>query len=105
MAAPHAQRARRGRTRSFFHPRISSLRAGVTNFIHVSALAADAFSLSEWARTTSDGEAAVRAEAPGATIVRPADVFGPEDRFLCWIARMNAVRAPLLRAPARYSSS
>ena len=45
MAAPHAQRARRGRTRSFFHPRISSLRAGVTNFIHVSALAADAFSL------------------------------------------------------------
>jgi len=76
------------------------LRAGVTNFIHVSALAADAFSLSEWARTKSDGEAAVRAEAPGATIVRPADVFGPEDRFLCWIARMNAVRAPLPCLPS-----
>ena len=62
--------------------------AGVTNLVHVSALAADPFSLSEWARTKSAGEAAVRAAAPGATIVRPADVFGAEDRFLCLVARM-----------------
>ncbi len=44
------------------------------------------------------GEEAVRAAAPGATIVRPADVFGPEDRFLNLFARMHQVlpRVPLV---------
>lgn len=44
------------------------------------------------------GEQAVRAIAPGATIVRPADVFGPEDKFLNFFARMYGLfpRVPLV---------
>jgi len=44
----------------------------------------------------------VRSVAPGATIVRPADVFGPEDRFLNWFARVNEFlpRVPLVEGGA-----
>jgi uncharacterized protein YbjT (DUF2867 family) len=71
---------------------------GVTNLIHLSALGADPYSISEWARTKAAGEQAVRAIAPGATIVRPADIFGAEDRFLNWIAKMYVTlpRVPLV---------
>ena len=60
--------------------------AGVKSFIHVSALSASPTSLSEWSRSKARGELAVREEFPDAIIVRPATVFGPEDRFLNWIA-------------------
>lgn len=63
-----------------------SAQAGVKSFIHVSALAADPDSASEWSRTKAAGEDAVREEFPNAIVVRPAIVFGPEDRFLNWIA-------------------
>jgi nucleoside-diphosphate-sugar epimerase len=68
-----------------------SVQHGATSFVHVSALAADPYSLSQWARSKAKGEEAVRAEAPGATIVRPADVFGPEDRFLNLFAKMYSL--------------
>lgn len=61
---------------------------GVRQFIHVSALAADKNSASKWAKTKSIGEDAVRRNFPGSTIVRPADVFGDEDRFLNTYASM-----------------
>lgn len=61
---------------------------GVRQFIHVSALAASETSPSTWARTKFAGEANVRREFDGATIVRPADVFGDEDRFLNTYASM-----------------
>jgi len=64
---------------------------GASTFVHVSALAADPFALSAWARSKARGEEAVRAAAPGATIIRPADVFGPEDRFLNLFARMYSL--------------
>ncbi len=75
-----------------------SVEAGATSFIHMSALAADPFSVSRWARTKAAGEEAVRSSAPGATILRPADVFGNEDRFLNLIAQMNKLfpRLPLV---------
>jgi NADH dehydrogenase (ubiquinone) 1 alpha subcomplex subunit 9 len=75
-----------------------SVEQGVTNFIHLSALGADQYSSSEWARTKAAGEQAVRAIAPGATIMRPADIFGPEDRFLTWLARLYSTlpRIPLV---------
>jgi uncharacterized protein YbjT (DUF2867 family) len=71
---------------------------GATCLVHLSAMAADPHSLSRWARTKAAGEAAVRAAAPGATIIRPSDVFGPEDRFLNLFATMHArfPRVPLV---------
>jgi NADH dehydrogenase (ubiquinone) 1 alpha subcomplex subunit 9 len=71
---------------------------GVSCLVHVSALAADKHSLSRWARAKALGEEAVRAEAPGATIVRPADIFGPEDRLLNTYARLYNMfpRLPLV---------
>lgn len=70
----------------------------MTNLVHTSALAADKYAISSWARSKALGEEAVRAEAPGATIVRPADVFGPEDRFLNLFAFLYRMlpRVPLV---------
>eukprot|EP00501_MAST-03F_sp_TOSAG23-6_P002643 GSMAST32.ASY1.ANO1.2786.1 assembled CDS len=55
---------------------------GVKQLIHVSALASSENSPSAWARSKAEGEKAVRSEFPEATIVRPATMFGDEDRFL-----------------------
>ncbi len=66
-----------------------SKQAGVKSFIHVSALGANASSKSEWSRTKAAGEKAVREEFPEAIVVRPATVFGPEDRFLNLIGEMQ----------------
>jgi NADH dehydrogenase len=62
--------------------------AGTKRLIHFSALGADARSPSLYARTKAAGEAAVRAEFPEATIVRPSVVFGPEDDFFNRFARI-----------------
>ena len=56
--------------------------AGVESFVHVSALAGDPNSESAWSRSKYEGELAVREENPDVIIVRPATVFGWEDRFL-----------------------
>lgn len=58
----------------------------VDNLIHVSSLGADARSKSEWSRTKHEGEMAVREAYPWATVVRPAQIFGYEDRLLNWFA-------------------
>jgi NADH dehydrogenase (ubiquinone) 1 alpha subcomplex subunit 9 len=63
--------------------------AGVKSFIHVSALSADLESKSEWSRTKAQGEIAVREHFPNAIIVKPATVFGSEDRFLNWMAEVT----------------
>jgi uncharacterized protein YbjT (DUF2867 family) len=55
--------------------------AGVKRFVHISGLGADIHSESAFARSKAEGEAAVRAGFPGATILRPSVVFGPEDSF------------------------
>ena len=49
--------------------------------VHVSAIGADAESASHYARAKAAGEQAVLAAAPGATILRPSLMFGPEDQF------------------------
>ncbi len=62
--------------------------AGCARLVHVSALGAEARSQSAYARTKAAGEEAVRAAFPGATVVRPAVVFGPEDQFFNRFAAM-----------------
>ena len=59
----------------------AAVAAGVEHFVHVSAIGADKNSHSVYARTKAEGEAAIRAAFPGAVILRPSVVFGPEDQF------------------------
>jgi NADH dehydrogenase len=59
----------------------ASAALGVTRVVHVSAIGADAASASAYARSKADGEAAMLAAVPGAVILRPSIVFGPEDGF------------------------
>lgn len=56
--------------------------AGVERFVHVSTAGYNRYSLSEWIRTKSEGEAAVREVFPAATIIRPTSMFGIEDSLL-----------------------
>ncbi|MCW5752244.1 MAG: complex I NDUFA9 subunit family protein [Alphaproteobacteria bacterium] len=56
--------------------------AGARRLVHVSAIGADEHSASLYARSKAMGEAAVRQEFPGATILRPSVIFGAEDGFL-----------------------
>jgi len=56
-------------------------KAGVSKFVHVSAIGADANSASRYARSKAAGEAAVKSAFPTATILRPSVVFGPDDDF------------------------
>jgi uncharacterized protein YbjT (DUF2867 family) len=55
--------------------------AGVRTMVHLSALGASAKSPGRYGRTKAAGEAAVLAEFPGAVILRPSIIFGPEDQF------------------------
>jgi uncharacterized protein YbjT (DUF2867 family) len=68
---------------------------GVSRFVQVSAIGADPDSPSAYARTKAAGEARVREAFPGAVIVRPSVVFGPEDRFFNRFAEMASL-APAL---------
>ena len=56
--------------------------AGIATLVHVSAIGADRESASAYGRSKGDGEAAVRAAFPAATILRPSIVFGREDKFI-----------------------
>jgi uncharacterized protein YbjT (DUF2867 family) len=49
--------------------------------IHISAIGADEKSSSGYARAKAEGEKAVLAARPEATIFRPSIMFGPEDEF------------------------
>ena len=65
----------------------ASAAAGVTRLVHFSAMGASADAPSAHLRTKAAGEAAVKAAFPNATIMRPAPIFGTEDRLLrSWAA-------------------
>jgi uncharacterized protein YbjT (DUF2867 family) len=66
-------------------------RHGISRFVHVSAIGADAASPSIYARTKAAGEAAVRAAVSEAIILRPSIVFGPEDDFFNRFAALARV--------------
>ncbi|MBO6677819.1 MAG: complex I NDUFA9 subunit family protein [Parvibaculum sp.] len=62
--------------------------AGIPALVHISAIGADEDSPASYARSKAAGEKAVRAAFPGAAIVRPSIVFGPEDDFFNRFAAM-----------------
>jgi NADH dehydrogenase len=62
--------------------------AGVSKFVHISAIGADASSPSRYARTKAEGEAFVRDALPSATVLRPSIVFGTDDGFFNMFAGM-----------------
>lgn len=63
-------------------------RAAGTTLTHISAIGADAESESDYARTKGLAEDAIRKIVPGAVILRPSVVFGPEDDFFNRFAEM-----------------
>ena len=65
--------------------------AGVAAFVHISAIGANAESNVEYARTKAEGEAAVLAAFPGATVLRPSILFGPDDNFVNMFGRLIAM--------------
>lgn len=69
--------------------------AGVTRLVHMSALGADKNSEAAYARSKAAGEEAVLAAFPGASIVRPSVVFGPDDDFFNRFGKLSMV-SPVL---------
>lgn len=77
---------------------------GIARMVHVSAIGADADSDSDYARTKAMGEAGVLKHMPGAVILRPSIVFGPEDQFFNRFASMSRLGPilPVVGADTRF---
>ncbi|TDQ82123.1 NADH dehydrogenase [Dongia mobilis] len=69
--------------------------AGARRLIQVSAIGADSQSDSHYARSKALGEQGVINAFPGATILRPSIVFGPEDDFFNRFAKMAMISPAL----------
>lgn len=78
--------------------------AGASALVHVSAIGADPESESAYGRSKGEGEAAVRAAFPGATILRPSVLFGREDNFVNRFAAMArlAPALPVISGSTRF---
>ncbi len=64
--------------------------AGVTAFVQISAIGADADGQTDYAVGKAMGEERVRAAFPAATIVRPSIIFGQDDSFVTMFAGLIA---------------
>ena len=73
----------------------TAARLGASQFVFISGIGSDSASLSKAGRAKAEGEAAVRAAVPGAVILRPSVVFGPDDAFFNKIAQL-AVMSPVM---------
>lgn len=69
--------------------------AGAKQFVQVSAIGADENASSKYARTKARGEQAVQEAFPGASIVRPSVIFGPEDGFFNLFASLSRISPAL----------
>lgn len=87
FAALHSQGAE--------HLAKEAIKANVNRFIQISAIGVDKSQNAKYARTKANGEKAVKAAFPSATILRPGILFGAEDNFYNQFARM-ACFSPLL---------
>jgi NADH dehydrogenase len=84
--------------------------AGLDALVQVSAIGADPDSKSAYGRTKGEGELAVRAAFPRATILRPSILFGRDDGFTNRFAQLIATGAsvplfhtvPLIRGGTRF---
>jgi uncharacterized protein YbjT (DUF2867 family) len=65
--------------------------AGAQALVHVSAIGADPESESDYGRTKGEGEQAVRAAFPAATLIRPSIAFGAEDNFVNRFAGLTRI--------------
>lgn len=68
---------------------------GITRFVQLSSIGADANSSSGYARSKAEGERAVREVVPSAVIIRSSVVFGHDDNFFNRFGRMAAI-SPVL---------
>ena len=73
----------------------AAARAGITRFVQMSAIGADAESPSAYARSKAAGEEAVKTAIKNAIILRPSIVFGPEDDFFNRFAALARVMPAL----------
>jgi len=82
----------------------AAARAGVASLVHISAIGADPDSPSAYGRSKGEGEAAVRAAFPAATLIRPSVLFGREDQFINRFARLVRIAPvlPVVRPSARF---
>ncbi|HEY8613297.1 MAG TPA: complex I NDUFA9 subunit family protein [Roseomonas sp.] len=82
----------------------ASAAAGVKHLVHISAIGADAEAESLYARSKAEGEAALHAAFPEATILRPSIVFGQEDSFFNRFAGMARIMPvlPLVGGGTRF---
>ena len=82
----------------------AAAREGAERMVHISAIGANPDGPSRYGVTKAAGEAAVAAEFPSATILRPSVIFGAEDQFFNrfgFIARNSPV-VPLVGASTRF---
>jgi uncharacterized protein YbjT (DUF2867 family) len=73
------------------HVARASAMAGVRRLVHISGLGADPASDSAYVRARGIGEDLVKEAFPGATILRPSIIFGPEDAFFNRLAALARV--------------
>lgn len=59
----------------------AAAKAGAKVLVHISAIGSDPESTSAYGRSKGQGEQAVRAAFPKATLIRPSIIFGREDQF------------------------
>jgi len=63
-------------------------KVGVKRFVQISGIGADSESPSHYIRARGEGEQAVRAAFAGASVIRPAVMFGPDDAFLNTVVKL-----------------
>lgn len=82
----------------------AAAKAGCAGLVQISAIGADPESPSAYGRSKGRGEEAVRAAFPGAIIIRPSIVFGPEDNFVNRFAAMGRQLPvlPVMAAEAQF---
>lgn len=78
--------------------------AGVAILVHMSALGADGEAESDYSRAKFAGEQAARNAFPGAVIMRPSLIFGPDDQYFNLMASLSRFLPvmPLIGGKSRF---